>query len=88
MSSFSFNLNNEDIEDDPNDGDEAVSTPDVRESPKTPAAEPELHTLEDMVRKLAYPHPKIHTVVSYLQYQTPVAKQSAPFVMFSPSQSL
>ena len=55
MSSFSFNLNNDDIEDDSNDGDEAVSTADVRESPKTPAAEPKLHTLEDMVRRLALP---------------------------------
>ena len=49
-SSFSFNLKNDDIEDDANEGDEPVSTPDVRESLMVPAVEPKLHTLGDMVR--------------------------------------
>lgn len=52
-SSFSFNLKNDDIEDDASDGDEAVSTADVRERLKVPAAEPKIHTLGDMVRSLA-----------------------------------
>ena len=49
-SSFSFNLKNDDIEEDANDHNEPVSTADVRESSKVLAAEPKLHTLEDMVR--------------------------------------
>ena len=49
-SSFSFNLKNDDIEEDASDGDKHVSTPDVRESSKVLAVEPKLHTLGDMVR--------------------------------------
>ena len=52
---FSFNLKNDDIEDDASDGDEPLSTAEVRESSKVPAAEPRLHTLGDMVRGLALP---------------------------------
>ena len=52
---FSFNLKNDDIEDDASDGDEPVSKADVRESSKVPATEPRLHTLKDMVRSLSLP---------------------------------
>ena len=52
---FSFNLKNDDIEDDASDGDEPVSRVDVRESSKVPATEPRLHTLKDMVRSLPLP---------------------------------
>ena len=52
-SSFSFNLRNDDIEDDADDDDKPVSTANVRESSKVPAAEPKLHTLGDMVRSPA-----------------------------------
>ena len=52
---FSFNLKNDDIEDDASEGDEPVSMADVRESSKAPATEPRLHTLRDMVRSLALP---------------------------------
>ena len=82
-SSFSFNLRNDDIEDDADDDDKPVSTANVRESSKVPAAEPKLHTLGDMVRSPALSWHKIHIVVSGLYYQTPVAKKSALFVMDS-----
>ena len=52
---FTFNLKNDDIEDDASDGGEPVSIADVRESLKAPATEPRLHTLRDMVRSLALP---------------------------------
>lgn len=52
---FSFNLKNDDIEDDASDGDEPMSTADVREGSKVPATEPKLHALGDMVRSLALP---------------------------------
>lgn len=52
---FSFNLKNDDIEDDTSDGDEPVSMADVRESSIAPATEPRLQTLRDMVRSLALP---------------------------------
>ena len=52
---FTFNLKNDDIEDDGSDGGEFVSIADVRESSKAPATEPRLHTLRDMVRSLALP---------------------------------
>ena len=57
-SSFSFNLKNDDIEDDADDNDEPVSTANVRESSKAPAAEPNLHTLGDMVRSPALSYQK------------------------------
>ena len=50
---FSFNLKNDDIEDDASDGGEPVSMADVHESSKPSATEPRLHTLRDMVRSLA-----------------------------------
>ena len=52
---FSFNLKNDDIEDDASDGSGPVSMADVHESSKAPAMEPRSHTLRDMVRSLALP---------------------------------
>ena len=53
-SSFSFNIKNDDIEDDASDGAEPVSTVDVCENSKVPGAEPKLHTLGDMVSSVAF----------------------------------
>ena len=54
-STFSFNLKNDDIEDNASDGDQPVSRVDVREGSKVQATKPRLHTLKDMVRSLALP---------------------------------